>query len=192
VIISYVDTSKNNIKEEEQQTLLAAYVSEKQIKIDVTLQGEDVADVLSSIQSKTHTLLVANVLTLGDSLQKITENLIKLKEREMTVTSVRGDLTLTPAEMSDDFIKGMFVAAEISSLLISTATKRVLHEKRANGQKLGRAFGAHNKNNISTKYGEFMRNAHANGMSMAEISRQLHISYRSVFTYLKQQETTNA
>jgi DNA invertase Pin-like site-specific DNA recombinase len=188
VIISYVDTSKNNISAEEQQALLTDYVSEKQIKIDVTLQGEDIADVLSSGQSKTYTLLVANVLTLGDSLQKITNNLIKLKEREMTVTSVRGDLTLTPVEMSDDFIKGMCLAAEIRSLLTSAATKRVLHEKRANGQKLGRAFGARNKNNIASRYGEFMRKAHTNGVSMAEITRRLHISYRTVFNYLKKQE----
>jgi DNA invertase Pin-like site-specific DNA recombinase len=188
VIISYVDTGKNNIPAEEQQTLLSDYVSEKEIKIDVTLQGEDIADVLSSVQSKNHTLLVANVLTLGDSLRKITENLVKLQKSEMTIVSIRGDLTLTPAEMSDDFIKGMFLAAEIRSLLTSAATKRVLHEKRANGKKLGRAFGSHNKNNIATKYGEFMRNAHANGMSMAEISRQLHISYRTVFNYLKQQK----
>jgi DNA invertase Pin-like site-specific DNA recombinase len=64
----------------------------------------------------------------------------------------------------------------------------MLHEKRANGKKLGRPLGLKLEGTIAAKYGEFMRNAHANGMSMAEISRQLHISYRTVFNYLKQQE----
>jgi hypothetical protein len=98
VIISHVDTSKNNIKAEEQQALLADYVSEKSTKADVTLQGASIVSVLERIYSSNHTLLVANVLTLGDSLKEITENLIKLKEREMTIVSVKGNLTLTPTE----------------------------------------------------------------------------------------------
>jgi DNA invertase Pin-like site-specific DNA recombinase len=189
MIISYLDNSRHNIPAEEQKALLEAYMSEKSIKIDLFLQGTDIQTILFSIQTTGHTLLISNILVLGDSLKRIAETLVKLKEKEMTLVDIRDNLTLAPAKMNDDFIKGMFLAAEIRSLLTSAATKRVLHEKRANGQKLGRAFGVRNKSSIATKYGDFISNAHANGMSMAEISRQLHISYRTVFNYLKEQES---
>jgi DNA invertase Pin-like site-specific DNA recombinase len=192
MIIGYLDNSKNNISTEEQQALLNRYASEKSLKIDLVLHGEDIAEALASVQSKNHILLVANVLAWGDSLNQITENIIKFKEREMTIISVSGNIELASDNVTRDFIHGMRFAAEIRSLLTSSTTKRVLQEKRANGQKLGRAFGARNKNTIATKHGEFMRNAHANGMNMAEISRQLNISYRSVFNYFKHQGENNA
>jgi DNA invertase Pin-like site-specific DNA recombinase len=188
MIISYLDNSTGNIPTEEQKTLLEAYVSEKSMKIDLFLQGTDIQTILFSIQTAGHTLLISNILALGDSLKRITENLSKLKDKALTIVSVKENLTLVPVTLSEDFIKGMFFAAEIRSLLTSAATRRVLHEKRANGQKLGRAFGVRNKSNIATKYGKFILDARAEGMNKSQIARALHVSYRSVFNYLKKQE----
>lgn len=192
MIIGYIDKNYKNIKSELQKELIENYAHEHNLTIDVYFAHESIHDLSKSLQTNGHTLIVANVVSLGDSLKAITQSIKDLLEKGNTIHCTIEDFTLEPNQSFQELLKGLEMAADIRSSMNSIITRNVLHEKRANGQKLGRAFGIKNKKSILNQSGEFIMQALAQGRTKADIARELNVSWRAVYEVQKQYEVRHA
>ncbi len=192
MIIGYLDKCPKNIEIKAQKALLNAYAKERGLKIEIFLSEENISNLESLTPTGGHELLVANVVSLGDSLKSITQNISRLLEKNNKLYIVHENLSFEPNKASNEFIKGLEMAADIRSSMNSIITRNVLHEKRASGQKLGRAFGVKNKKSILNQSGEFIMRSLAQGRTKADIARELNVSWRAVYNVQKQYEVSHA
>lgn len=71
MLISYINTNPKNISAEEQTQMMDAFVKEHGFKIDMRYSARNIAELLLNIQSNSHTIIVANIVSLGESLAEI-------------------------------------------------------------------------------------------------------------------------
>ena len=192
MVIGYIDGSFKNVQKDKQQELLKAYARKLGLTIDVYFTEGNISQLSANIQTGGHTLIVANVVSLGDSLKTITQNIKDFVSKGNTIYFVSERLKFQPDEATAELIKGLELAANIRSSMNSIITKNVLHEKRAKGQKLGRAFGTQNKKSILKDRGDFIMKALSEGRTKADIARELNISWRAVYNVEKQYERRQA
>ena len=89
------------------------------------------------------------------------------------------------SNLTADFFKGIDVAIEIRSNLISQNTKKVLKQRKNAGIKLGRPFGAVVKKRLDGKEDE-IRKLLSQKVSKAEIARRFNVTRITVFNFVKQ------
>ena len=185
MIIGYLDKKDKNIKIEEQENIISDYAQNHSMSVDLMLSAENIALLKEQVKTNNHTILIANVLALGDSLDQIIDNIESLNGKGHTIISVVEDFSIIPNQETRSIIKGLRLAYDIRSSLTSITTCKVLASKKAGGQKLGRAFGSTNRDSIQKKYKDIVLKALAEGRSKSSIARQLQISTRSVYNISK-------
>lgn len=185
MIIGYLDRKDKNIKIEEQENIISNYAQSHSMSVDLMLSAENIASLKEQVKTNSHTILIANVLALGDSLDQIIDNIESLNGKGHTIISVVEDFSIIPNQETRSIIKGLRLAYDIRSSLTSITTCKVLANKKAGGQKLGRAFGSTNRDSIQKKYKDIVLKALAEGRSKSSIARQLQISARSVYNISK-------
>lgn len=184
MVIGYLDNNEKNIDITEQQKLLFSYAESSSLTVDLILSDNTIKNLPIKLKTGGHILLVANVLALGDSLTEIIDSIEQQNTLHNTVVCVMEKLAFTPTERAQDIITGLKLANDIRSSLTSIVTKKVLQQRKAEGQKLGRAFGAVSRKTIASEHREHILQSLDRGLSKAAIARTLHISPRSVYNVL--------
>ncbi len=185
MIIEYLDQNEKNIDVKEQQTVLSNYACAHNLSIDLVLSGDSIENLKEQIETSGHTILIANVLALGNSLNQIIDNIEFLNNSDHSVISIMDDFSFIPNQETKSVIKGLRLAYNIRSSLTSITTCKVLANKKADGQKLGRAVGSTNRDSMEKKYKDVVLKALVEGRSKRSIARQLQISDRSVYSISK-------
>ena len=130
MLISYININPKNISAEEQTQMMDAFVKEHGFKIDMRYSARNIAELLLNIQSNSHIIIVANIVSLGESLAEIIENLQNLLKQQIDIISVTEDCQFTTDTISDDFMQGMKFALECRTNLLSVVSKKALSEKK--------------------------------------------------------------
>ena len=81
-------------------------------------------------------------------------------------------------------VKSLDVAIDIRSHLISQSTRKVLSQRKKEGKKLGRPFGAKVKSKLENNSTEILQMLDA-GISKSEIARQLGINRASIYAFAR-------
>ena len=182
MLISYININPKNISAEEQTQMMDAFVKEHGFKIDMRYSARNIAELLLNIQSNSHTIIVANIVSLGESLAEIIENLQNLFKQQIDIISVTEDCQFTTDIISDDFMQGMKFALECRTNLLSVVSKKALSEKKIKSDwKAGRPSKMikleHRTNFIVQQI--------ARGVPKAQIARQCNVPYHMMYRFLK-------
>ena len=76
MILGYLDTNTKNIDVESQRQQILQYTAANNLAVDMFVQESSVCAVASNLElTENHTVIIANIVALGTSLQQIKENL---------------------------------------------------------------------------------------------------------------------
>ena len=186
MVIGYLSTGEKNIGIFEQRLIIERYAKQSAMVVDMVSVGDDIQELVNSLQTFGHTLLLANIVCMGNSLYAIKENLKLLASRKLTIISIKENLVIRPGENTDWLIRGLELSIGIRNSMVSTLTKSALDEKRANGFKLGRGIGSKNKKRIWNGKEEAIKKLLLSGVSREKTAREVGISVVSLYNYLRQ------
>ncbi len=186
MFIGYFDESKRNITVEDQKSIVVSYINEHNLDVDIFFSSTDFSSIMDQINSKNHTIIVANIACLGNKLEKIKDNLENLMSQKLNLISVAEEMHLkSDDDTLSEAINGINLAIKIRSSMTSTVTKQALNKKREQGYKLGRDFGIKNKRYIWEGKEEEIKNKLLSGMSRLRTAKEVGISVVSLKNYLK-------
>ena len=89
MISGYLDTNVKNIDVESQRQQILQYTAANNLAVDMSVQESSVYTVASNLETENHTVIIANIVALGTSLQQIKENLSLLGAANSTLISVK-------------------------------------------------------------------------------------------------------
>ena len=186
MFIGYFDESKRNITVEDQKSIVVSYINEHNLDVDIFFSSTDFSSIMDQINSKNHTIIVANIACLGNKLEKIKDNLENLMSQKLNLISVAEEMHLkSDDDTLSEAINGINLAIKIRSSMTSTITRQALNKKREQGYKLGRDFGIKNKRYIWEGKEEEIKNKLLSGMSRLRTAKEVGISVVSLKNYLK-------
>lgn len=185
MIIGYLDEKDKNIASKEQQKLIIDYACSNSLTVDLILSDTAISTLKDQIRTGGHTILVANVLALGDSLLQIIDSIEFLNGNNNSVISVMEGFAFASGQDTQSLVKGLRLAYDIRSSLTSVTTRKTLAAKKIEGQKLGRPFGSVGHSSATRKYKDIVLKALAAGMTKRKIAQQLQISERTVYNIVK-------
>lgn len=145
MIVGYLDISENNVSRQEQQALLQDYARSARCRIDAFHCDSDIRNLYQTLQSGRHTVLVANIVSLGSSLRDIRNNLQFIVDNGLSLVSVKEDYKARPNQKTMDILQGFDLALNMRKSMQSIITANSLNRKKAAGIALGRRFGSRNK-----------------------------------------------
>lgn len=186
MFIGYFDESKKNTAIDDQKSIVVSYINEHNLDVDIFFSSTDFSSIMDQINSKNHTIIVANIACLGNKLEKIKDNLENLMSQKLNLISVAEEMHLkSDDDTLSEAINGINLAIKIRSSMTSTVTKQALNKKREQGYKLGRDFGIKNKRYIWEGKEEEIKNKLLSGMSRLRTAKEVGISVVSLYKYLK-------
>lgn len=133
MIVGYLDISENNVSRQEQQILLQDYACSTRCRIDVFHCDSDIRNLYQTLQSGRHTVLVANIVSLGSSLRDIRNNLQFIVDNGLSLVSVKEDYTARPNQKTMDILQGFDLALNMRKSMQSIITANSLNRKKAAG-----------------------------------------------------------
>lgn len=131
MIVGYLDISENNVSRQEQQILLQDYACSTRCRIDVFHCDSDIRNLYQTLQSGRHTVLVANIVSLGSSLRDIRNNLQFIVDNGLSLVSVKEDYTARPNQKTMDILQGFDLALNMRKSMQSIITANSLNRKKA-------------------------------------------------------------
>ena len=131
MIVGYLDISENNVNRQEQQALLQDYARSARCRIDAFHCDSDIRNLYQTLQSGRHTVLVANIVSLGSSLRDIRNNLQFLVDNGLSLVSVKEDYTARPNQKTMDILQGFDLALNMRKSMQSIITANSLNRKKA-------------------------------------------------------------
>lgn len=186
MFIGYFDESKKNTAIDDQKSIVVSYINEHNLDVDIFFSSTDFSSIMDQINSKNHTIIVANIACLGNKLEKIKDNLENLMSQKLNLISVAEEMHLkSDDDTLSEAINGINLAIKIRSSMTSTVTKQALNKRREQGYKLGRDFGIKNKRYIWEGKEEEIKNKLLSGMSRLRTAKEVGISVVSLKNYLK-------
>lgn len=186
MFIGYFDESKKNTAIDDQKSIVVSYINEHNLDVDIFFSSTDFSSIMDQINSKNHTIIVANIACLGNKLEKIKDNLENLMSQKLNLISVAEEMHLkSDDDTLSEAINGINLAIKIRSSMTSTITRQALNKKREQGYKLGRDFGYKHKRYIWDGKEEEIKNKLMSGMSRLRTAKEVGISIASLYNYLK-------
>ena len=185
MIIGYLDASDRNVSVEEQRQIVEQYAHDSNLVIDV-YSSDEMSKLIYGLQTSGHTLILANIVGLGNSLNAIKDNIKLLLSKGSNLISIKEDLVVKPNQEIEWLIKGMELSIDIRNSMVSTITKKALDDKKSKGYKLGREFGSKNKKKIWEGKEEEIKQMLLSGYSRKQTAEEVGISTVSLYNYIKQ------
>lgn len=182
MILGYLDTNAKNIDVESQRQQIIQYTAANNLAVDMFVQEKNIPTLVSSIESTNHTLIIANIVALGSSLQQIKENIALLGEANLTLMSVKEGYIWKPEDLQS-MPKVLDLIINIRSSLSSIVTCKALSERKAQGVHLGRKTP--NRKRVFDGKEDEIREKLAQGVTKTQIAKDLNVSYGYLFTFLK-------
>lgn len=184
MFIGYIQNNADKAEQARQYQQIQSFAKDNNLKLECIYTDYSFADIKAVIMSDCEGIIICNISTLGDSLAQIKDNLLFCRQKHMYIYSVEDGYHFDESNLTEDFFKGVDIAIEIRSNLISQNTKKVLKQRKNAGVKLGRPFGAVVKKRLDGKEDE-IRKLLSQKVSKAEIARRFNVTRITVFNFIK-------
>ena len=184
MILGYLDTNTKNIDVESQRQQILQYTAANNLAVDMFVQESSVCAVASNLElTENHTVIIANIVALGTSLQQIKENLSLLGEVNLTLISVKEGYIWKPEELHS-MPKALDLVINIRSSLTSIVTCNALSERKAQGIRLGRR--TRNKKRVFDGKEEEIKQKLADGVTNVQIAKDFGVAQVTLYAFLRQ------
>ena len=185
MFIGYIQNNEDKAEQARQQQQIQSFAKDNNLKLECIYTDYAFADIKAVIMPNCEGIIICNISALGDGLAQIKDNLLFCQQHRLRVSSIEDGYHFDESNLTADFFKGIDVAIEIRSNLISQNTKKVLKQRKNAGIKLGRPFGAVVKKRLDGKEDE-IRKLLSQKVSKAEIARRFNVTRITVFNFVKQ------
>ena len=166
MIVGCINDNKKNVDAETQRKVISDYALANDLIIDVFYNYDNVSQVTESFQTNGHIVLFANIVSIGENLAQVKDNLRLLLAKSLKIISIKENMILESGKDAEMLLQGLEQAAEIMSSMISVSSKRALADKKEQGYKLGRKTGYRNQKYIwSGKEDEIKQKANELGIA---------------------------
>ncbi len=151
MFIGYIQNNEDKTEQTRQYQAVQAFAKEQELKLDCVYSDYAFANIKEMILPETEGIVIFNISALGDGLTQIKENLLFCREHKLQICSIEDGYRFTETNLTDDFFKGIDIAIDVRSNLISQNVKKVLKKRKNEGVKLGRSLGALIKKRLDGK-----------------------------------------
>ena len=188
-----VSTEKQTVKN--QKMAIRAYCRQRRLHnivwIDETISGTKKPEKrklgqLLQLVTEDDMIIVTELSRLGRSMIMILDVLQLLLDKHVKVIAIKEGYELGDNIQSKVLAFAFGLSAEIERQLLSARTKLGLERARKAGKRLGRRKGEKLKRHKLTGKGAYMRRELEKGRSMRSLARELHCSWSTVNTYLRE------
>ena len=184
MFIGYIQNNEDKAEQARQYQAVQSFAKEQGLKLDCICSDFTFADIKEMILPETEGIVIFNISALGDGLAQIKENLLFCREHKLQIYSMEDSYRFNENNLTDDFFKGIDIAIDVRSNLISQNVKKVLKKRKNEGIKLGRPVGALIKKRLEGKEEE-IRKLLAQKVTKAEIARRFNVTRNTVFRFVK-------
>ena len=184
MFIGYIQNNEDKAEKARQYQAVQAFAKEQELKLDCICADYTFANIKEMILPQTEGIVIFNISALGDGLAQIKENLLFCREHKLQIYSIEDGYRFNEKNLTDDFFKGIDIAIDVRSNLISQNVKKVLKKRKNEGVKLGRPLGALIKKRLEGKEEE-IRKLLAQKVTKAEIARRFNVTRNTVFRFVK-------
>jgi len=141
-------------------------------------------DMLARLQTG-DTLIVSEISRLGRSLGQIVDLVTRLREKDVTLISLKEHIDTSDNSITTKTQVGLFgLFAEIERDLLSQRTKEGLARARREGKTVGRPKGSTGKSKLDGKEQE-IKALLAKGINKTSISKLLDVSRPTLLNFIK-------
>ena len=190
MFIGYIQNNEDKAEQAHQYQQIQSFAKDNNLKLECIYTDYAFADIKAIIMSDCEGIIICNISALGDGLSQIKDNLLFCQQLHIRVYSIEDGYHFDESNLTEDFFKGVDIAIEIRSNLISQNTKKVLKQRKNEGVKLGRPFGAVVKKRLDGKEDE-IRKLLSQKVSKAEIARRFNVTRITVFNFIKRNGLEN-
>ena len=184
MFVGYIPHNQDQADYADQYQSLNAFAKENGFIIGCVHSSDNFENVKSIIQADCEGILINKISNIGPYLQDIKENLQFCQKRNLKLFSIDDGYSFDNSNLTEDFFNGMDVAIDIRSHLISQSTRKVLSQRKKEGKKLGRPFGAKVKSKLENNSERILQMLD-DGISKSEIARQLGINRASIYAFAR-------
>ena len=186
MIVGCINDNKKNVDAETQRKVISDYALANDLIIDVFYNYDNVSQVTESFQTNGHIVLFANIVSIGENLAQVKDNLRLLLSKNLKIISIKENMILESGKNADFLLQGLEQALDIMKSMISVVAKRALKNKKEQGYKLGRKTGYRNQKYIwSGKEAEIKQKLLA-GMTRRQVAQDTGMSIFSLYNYINQ------
>ena len=184
MILGYLDINTKNIDVESQRQQILQYTAANNLAVDMFVQESSVCAVASNLElTENHTVIIANIVALGTSLQQIKENLSLLGEANLTLISVKEGYIWKPEELHS-MPKAIDLVINIRSSLTSIVTCNALSERKAQCVRLERKTP--NKQHVFYGKEDEIKQKLADGVTKVQIAKDFGVAQVTLYAFLRQ------
>ena len=151
-------------------------------KIDIVYSGNEFNSLKKDILHNGDTLIVSDIVCLGNSLFDIREALGFFADNNITLISARDGYRFEPKEKA--LLKGFDLALNIRKKLVSTIMVETLQQKKARGAILGVRKGQKLKKKLDGKQKEIQQML-KKGVHKSEIAATLGVGIATVYNFIR-------
>ena len=186
MIVGCINNNKKNVDAETQRKIISDYALANGLIIDVFYNYDTVLQVTESFQTTGHIVLFANIVSIGENLAQVKDNLRLLLSKNLKIISIKENMILESGKDAEMLLQGLEQAAEIMSSMISVSSKRALADKKEQGYKLGRKTGYRNQKYIWSGKEEEIKQKLLAGMTRRQVAKDTGMSIFSLYNYINQ------
>ena len=185
MIVGYINSNKKNVDVVTQRQVISDYAQANGLIIDAFYTYDNVSQLAESFQTGGHTVLFANIVSVGGTLAQVKDNLQLLLAKGLKVICIKENMCLESGKEAEILLQGLDQAAEIIKSIISITSKQALAHKKAQGCKLGRA-GRKNKKYVWSGKEEEIKSKLLAGVTRRQVAKDTGMSIFSLYNYIKQ------
>ena len=186
MIVGYINSNKKNVDAASQRQAISDYAQANGLIIDTFYTYDNVSQLTESFLTGGHTVLFANIVSVGGTLLQVKDNLRFLLAKSLKIVSIKENMILESGKDAEMLLQGLEQAAEIMSSMISVSSKRALADKKEQGYKLGRKTGYRNQKYIWSGKEEEIKQKLLAGMTRRQVAQDTGMSIFSLYNYINQ------
>ena len=186
MIVGCINDNKKNVDAETQRKVISDYALANDLIIDVFYNYDNVSQVTESFQTNGHIVLFANIVSVGENLAQVKDNLRLLLSKNLKIISIKENMILESGKNADFLLQGLEQALDIMKSMISVVAKRALKNKKEQGYKLGRKTGYRNQKYIWSGKEEEIKQKLLAGMTRRQVAQDTGMSIFSLYNYINQ------
>ena len=186
MIIGYINSNKKNIAVEKQRQDICDYAEANSLIIDDFYTYDDVLQLAENLHSGGHSVICANIVSIGGTLAQIKDNLQLLLTKGFKIVSIKENLQLESGKSAETLLNGLEQALLIMSSMMSVTAKQALADKKERGCKLGRRIGYRSSKYIWSGKEEEIKQKLLSGVTRKQTAKDTGMSIFSLYSYINQ------